>query len=211
MPFAPLEAAASPSVRSRPDLDTSCVCPQTPQEREALYAELKPLILGLIRRYARDPEMQRDLQGEIYCHFHRLLEVYEPKRRIPLRAYLIRQLTVSVYSTCRVEWRYQARHVLLEGHEKHLAYSPTQEWDETLYLTSLCARLPQALEALTERQYRVVVWRYYHALSYDEISIRLNIKPATARSLLRHSLNRLRQVLYPSLASPQESPFSLPS
>ena len=48
---------------------------------------------------------------------------------------------------------------------------------------------------MPHRQRLVLVWRYYDERSYEEIAAQLQIKPATARSLLRHAVAALRQNL----------------
>src|SRR5947209_20458060 len=67
-------------------------------QRDGLYAEFQPLVRRLIRQYGGDnAELREDLAGEIYYRFCQLLEVYDPERGVPLRPYLVRQLTASVY------------------------------------------------------------------------------------------------------------------
>src|ERR1051325_606153 len=56
-------------------------------KREELFAELKPLVRRLIQRFGEDPEMRRDLEGEIYYRFCVLLDAYDPSRGVPLRPY----------------------------------------------------------------------------------------------------------------------------
>src|SRR5262245_39584833 len=74
-------------------------------KREELFGELQPLVRRLIQRFGEDPEMRRDLEGEIYYRFCMLLDAYDPARGVPLRPYLIRQLSASVYTYARQGWR----------------------------------------------------------------------------------------------------------
>ena len=66
-------------------------------DREALFQDFQPLVRRLIRQYGEDLELKRDLAGEIYCRFCELLDAYDPSRGIPVRAYLVRTLTASVF------------------------------------------------------------------------------------------------------------------
>src|SRR5205823_6191766 len=68
------------------------------QNRDILYAELQPLVRRLISQYGDDAESRKDLAGEIYCRFCSILESFDESRGIPLRPYLIKQLSASVYS-----------------------------------------------------------------------------------------------------------------
>src|SRR5438105_12578189 len=72
-----------------------------PEDRDALYAEFQPLVRRLIRQYGHCPEIRQDLAGEIYCRFCTLVTAYDPSRGIPIRPYIVRQLTASVYTYVR--------------------------------------------------------------------------------------------------------------
>src|SRR5688572_23559694 len=77
--------------------------------REALYAEFQPLVRRLLRQYGDCPELRLDLVGEIYHRFCLLVADFDPGRGIPLKAYLVRSLTASVYSYARSEWTRRRR------------------------------------------------------------------------------------------------------
>jgi RNA polymerase sigma factor (sigma-70 family) len=83
--------------------------------REELYAELQPLVRRLVRRYSGDDaELRHDLHGEIYCRYCALFEAFDETRGVPLRPYLIRQLSASVYTYARQQWRARMREVSLD-------------------------------------------------------------------------------------------------
>jgi RNA polymerase sigma factor (sigma-70 family) len=165
-------------------------------DREALYADFQPLVKRLIRQYGEDPELRQDLAGEIYCRFCELLESYDPGRGIPLRAYLVRTLTASIYTYTRSQWRRQHREVNLDpcAHvDAANSADPSRQWDRDLMMQEVLSTLPEAIALLPVRQRQVVIWRYYESRSFEEIAQFLRIRPATARSLLRHGLNNLRR------------------
>ena len=166
-------------------------------DRDALYAEFQPLVRRLIRQYGEDPELRQDLAGEIYCRFSDLLSAFDPTRGIPLRAYLVRTLTASVYTYTRSHWRRQHRELTLDtgAPDTDIAHSvdPNEQWDRNLMLQDMLRALPEAIGKLPARQRQVVIWRYYESRSFEEIAAVLRIRPATARSLLRHGLNNLRR------------------
>ena len=62
--------------------------------------------------------------------------------------------------------------------------------------------LPHAIAQLPDRQRKVVCWRYYDELPFEEIAGILDIEAATARSLLRHGLNNLRKQTQPNPCCP---------
>jgi RNA polymerase sigma-70 factor (ECF subfamily) len=167
-------------------------------ERETLFADFQPLVRRLIRQYGEDPELRKDLAGEIYCRFCNLLDAYDPSRGIPLRAYMVRTLTASVYTYSRSQWRRQHREVSLEADSSaaeatEAMADPSRQWDHQLMTQDVLNTLPEAIAELPLRQRQVVIWRYYESRAFEEIAEMLQIRPATARSLLRHGLNNLRR------------------
>jgi RNA polymerase sigma-70 factor (ECF subfamily) len=165
-------------------------------DRETLFAGFQPLVRRLIRQYGEDAEMRQDLIGEIYCRFCRLVDAYDPSRGIPLRPYLVRTLTASVYTYARSYWRRQQREVSLglgADEDASSLADPSLQWGRQLMMEELLAALPTAIARLPTRQRNVLIWRYYEARSFEEIAGLLQVRPATARSLLRHGIKNLRQ------------------
>lgn len=166
-------------------------------DREWLYSQFAPLVRRLIIQYGTCPHLRDELVGEIYYRFCALLKAYDPDRGVPLRPYLVRQLSASVYTYVR-SYRHGAARELpfepsLEEVHRDLRADPTKEWDHTMALESIQEIIPKALSHLSERQQKVMLWRYYHDCSFEEIAQRLGIQTSTARSLLRHGLNNMRK------------------
>ena len=166
-------------------------------DRDRLYTEFAPLVRRLIRQYGQDAEMREDLGGEIYCRFCNLLGAFDPTRGIPLRPYMVRQLSMATYTYARHQWRTRKREAAWETEEFHVeqkaAFAPTLDWLAALALDQAASLLPAALAKLPARQRNVIIWRYYEERSFEEIGGLLAILPTTARSLLRHGLNNLRK------------------
>src|SRR5204863_8553972 len=141
--------------------------------REALFADMQPLVRRLLHQYGQDPELRQDLEGEIYCRFCQLVEAYDPARSVPLRAYLVRTLPPAVYSFVRSHWRRQHRETTLNEnattHDNWRLLDPTTVWDDRLALQEVLQALPDAIALLPLRQRQVVVWRYYESRSFEEI------------------------------------------
>ena len=168
----------------------------TSLDRETLYQEFQPLVRRLIRQYGDSAEVRQDLAGEIYYRFCSLLDAYDPSRGVPLRPYLVRQLSASVYTYARHGWIRQRREVSYDGAPDSCPASrvdPTRDWDNKLAMEQVLKSLPDAIAGLPKRQRQVVIWRYYEQRAFDDIAALLQVKPATARSLLRHGINNLRQ------------------
>lgn len=169
----------------------------TDTERDALYAELRPLVRRLTRQYGDTYEMRQDLEGEIYCRFCELLRNFDPRRGVPLKAYIVRQLISSVYTYARSHWRRRRREVSLEQevdlNEQPASGTSSLEWDQELVKQEIIKALPEAIAGLPHRQRQVVIWRFYELRSYEDIAEILGVRPATVRSLMRHGLNNLRR------------------
>lgn len=185
----------------RPEPHVAAELPRSPREpnpeRDSLYQEFQPLVKRLIRQYGSDAETRKDLEGEIYYIFSSLLDAYDPTRGIPLKPYLVRNLTTSVYTLVRSQWRRQRREVSLEAENGTMempgsSLDPSAEWDQGLLNEQVLEVLPRIIAHLPPRQREVVVGRYYEARSFEDIAERMGVQPATVRSLLRHGLNALR-------------------
>ena len=167
--------------------------------RESLYAEFRPLVRRLVTQYGDTREMRQELTGEIYYRFCALLDAYDPGRGVPLRPYLVRQLTASIYSYARSGWNRRRREVSLESDnmrfERNLTDNSCREWDDKVILEQTLKSLPDSVSRLTLRQRQVVIWRYMEQRSFSEIAGLLNVQEATARSLLRHGLTTLRKLI----------------
>jgi RNA polymerase sigma-70 factor (ECF subfamily) len=168
-------------------------------EQEALYRDFQPLVRSLIARYGKDPEMRQELPGEIYVRFCRLVADYDPSRGVPIRCYLVRTLPASVYSFARSRWRHRRRESSLERETDLEAlgdtFDPSGGWDDQMVMQQVLEQLLAAIASLPLRQRQVVIGRYYESRSFEEIAQALGIQPATARSLLRHGVARLRKLI----------------
>lgn len=169
---------------------------------DQLFAEFHPLVRRLIRQYGANADLRNDLEGEIYYRFCVVLKAFDPRRGVPLRPYIVRQLSASVYSYARNHWRRERREVSLElfafEREPTQSMNPTADWDDALDTERFKQNLPGAIAKLTDRQRNVVIWRYYEQRTFEEIATRLDIQTSTARSLLRHALTHLRKYMAPS-------------
>jgi RNA polymerase sigma factor (sigma-70 family) len=165
--------------------------------REELYAEFEPLVRRLIRQYGDDAELRQDLPGEIFRRFCTVLDAYDPGRGVPLRPYIVCNLSASVYTYVRSHWRRRKREVNLEPEmeagDSALVEDCTPMWDRAIMNQEVLKALPDAIARLSPRQRLVVVARFYEARSFEDIAATLGVCPATARSLLRHGLNNLRR------------------
>ncbi len=177
---------------------TAVTCSISLVDREALYAEFRGLAIRLVRRYGEDADLRHELPGEIYCRFCTLVDAYDPSRGIPLRPYLVRGLTSSIYTYARTHWRRLHREVPLEPLDVEGEWFSSRDFlsedvVDKVVKQSIAEELPQFITRLPSRQRQAVIWRYYEQQSFLEIARRLEVRESTARSLLRYAVVNLRK------------------
>ena len=167
--------------------------------RDQLYGEFAPLVRRLIRKYGEDKDTREDLVGEIYVRYCALIDAYDPARGVPLHPYIVRRLSMATYTFVRQRWILKRREAFGEAEvavaEREATFDPTEDWLSALATEQTAALLPSALARLPARQRNVVIQRYYEGRSFEEIAETMGIKPVTARSFLRHALNKLRKAI----------------
>ena len=169
-------------------------------DRDTLYLEFMPLVKRLVRQYGKTVDQRQDLEGEIYCQFCAHLNAYDPNRGVPFRPYIVRLLSASVFTYARKQWKLEERETALdqtEGSHPAFMVDPTANWMHNISQQQVFAALPLTLSQLPDQQRKVVIMRYYEQRSFEEIGEFLDVKPATARSLLRHGLTSLRKHINP--------------
>lgn len=160
-----------------------------------LLVRFAPYCRQLIRRYGTTPEQRQDLLGEIYCILHDLVQAYDTSRGVPLSAYFFTQLRACVFTRARKEWKHQSREISTSPLNEEWWEIQEVTYDSTLDQMAQREWLMAAMEQLTPRQRTVVYLRYFQARSFEDIADTLDIKPATARSLLRNGIAQLRVIL----------------
>jgi RNA polymerase sigma factor (sigma-70 family) len=140
--------------------------------------------------------MRQELPGEFYCRFHALYESYNPHRGIPIRAYLVRCLTVGMYTWARSHWRRRRRELCLPPPSEpacDAGADPARVLQSASHREQVLTALRSAIERLSPRQREVLTARYYGARSFEEIAQAMGVRPATVRSLVRHAIHNLRR------------------
>lgn len=195
-------AATSPNLRNFPRSFPGDHAPvEREDDRDRLYQDFQPLVRRLLRQYGDTAEQRQDLSGEIYFLFCKLLTAFDPNRGVPLRPYLVRGLTAAVYTHVRSSRRHRRREVsleaLIEQADPSEVVDPSTAWNDHIVMQDVLKSLPDAIARLPKRQRQVVIWRYYESRTFEDIAEQLQIRPATARSLLRHGINALRRIVTP--------------
>jgi RNA polymerase sigma factor (sigma-70 family) len=170
--------------------------------RELMYRELQPVVFRLIRQYGDTTEMRQDLNGELYYRFCSMLDNFDPGRGIPLRPYLVRNLTTSAYSFARRYWHRRSRELSFEQDVESIEplsgrEDPTNKWLDDMEARKVFRCVFHAIDRLPPRQRAVVVGRYLESRTFSEMALHLGIRETSVRSTLRHGLCNLRRRLTP--------------
>jgi RNA polymerase sigma factor (sigma-70 family) len=145
-----------------------------------VYEREYPRLLRALVAIGRDPAAAEDAAQEALVRAHRTgLENIEK-----LSAWLLVVGTREVFRKARRSQRER---------EVWASVSMPRAGD-TLDTAGDRADLLAALGELPERQRAIVVARYYHGLSYDEIAEHFEIKSGTVGATLNQAIERLRQI-----------------
>jgi RNA polymerase sigma-70 factor (ECF subfamily) len=160
----------------------------------------EPLVLALVRRYARTPEDARDLAQRTF------LRAFEAARRalrgprhqaVPFRRWLVRVAVNLAKNHLRDEGRFTR--TPLEALGASEGEAPVAA--DTLLHAERAARLRREVLRLPRRQREVLTLRLDAELPFAEIALALGITENAAKVTFHHASRRLREVL-----SPKETP-----
>jgi len=148
-----------------------------------------------VYRYVQSVESAKDLVHEAF------LRLWQQRGQVDLagpaaRSYLY---TVARYESLdylrhrRVEDRWQRQYsdpVMLEG-AAALATDPHQEFTNNEIATAI----QRAVDTLPRRQREVLLLRWQHRASYDEIAQTLGVSPKTVATHITRAIEHLREML----------------
>lgn len=154
----------------------------------------EPLVLALVRRYARTPEDARDLAQRTFLRafeaarraFHRA-----PRGAVPFRRWLVRVAVNLAKNHLRDEGR--APRASLESLEGAAAQGPSAP-DDLLH-TERAARMRREVLRLPRRQREVLTLRIDAELPFAEIALALGVTENAAKVSFHHATRRLREAL----------------
>jgi RNA polymerase sigma factor (sigma-70 family) len=210
--------SGEPPLSCPPEHLQSLLCRSRNHDAEALqelYTRFKPMLLGVLVPYGRDPTLCDQLLGQVYVEFHRLICQFDPASPVSFFAYLQRALPGAIWSFARRQrkaaWRERpfssvppagageepdAWGGIAERLRQRLqeeADDPTT-WhgEERAILDELA--LERALAALTPRP-RQVFLLWWKGCKGPEIAALLGISEPASRQALRRALTQVRRAL----------------
>ena len=154
---------------------------------EKLYQNYRDKVEGYIYSHVQNEQDRQDLAQQVFLKATAALHSYDPARgAIGTWLYAITRNVVTDY------YRTKSREPIpLDPDE---AAIPDEAVARILTQEMLNA-LAGALEQLPERERNIVVWRFYHGISPQEIAEKTGISYANVRFLQHSALNKLRDWL----------------
>jgi RNA polymerase sigma-70 factor (ECF subfamily) len=169
------------------------------------FAELvrrnEPLVLALVRRYARTPEDARDLAQRTF------LRAFEAARRalrrgernaIPFRRWLVRLAVNLAKNHLRDEGRFvraPLEALRAPGAEPAVDAPGAPGPDDRLLAAERASRVRRAVLRLPRRQREVLTLRIDAELPFAEIAAALGVTENAAKVSFHHATRRLRELV----------------
>lgn len=157
----------------------------TPEKKEAIYADYYAKVRRYIAGKVGDPQETDDLTGDVFVKIYDRLDRFdETKASVSTWVYTIaRNTVIDYYRTRRTHAELPESLAAPDGMETALAARDTLD------------RLAAALEALDERRRDIVILRYYQGLTLRQIAQRMDISYSYAKLLHTGALAELKKRL----------------
>jgi RNA polymerase sigma-70 factor (ECF subfamily) len=165
---------------------------------DAAFGELvrrhEPLVIAIVRRYARTPEDARDLAQRTFLRaFEAARRAFRrgPRSAVPFRRWLVRVAVNLAKNHLRDEGR--APRASLESLDAAAAEAPAAA-DDLLH-RERAARMRREVLRLPRRQREVLTLRIDAELPFAEIAQALGVTENAAKVSFHHATRTLREVL----------------
>lgn len=147
-------------------------------------------------RYVRSSEQAKDLVHEAF------LRLWRQRSHVDLagataRSYLhtiVRYQALDHLRRRRIEDRWRQEYATPAMVEQGAALAPGDP-DQDLNAKEIAGAIGRAVEALPQRQQQVLLLRWQHHASYEEIAATLGISPKTVGVHVARGIQRLRELL----------------
>lgn len=165
-----------------------------PQHFEEIVRTYAPLVLAITRSFATDLDHAEDLFQQVWQ------KTYEKRASFSghgsFEAWLHRLAT----NLCRSDHR--SRKHRRAALERLMGAADSESWTQQpmsplarLERRELHERLHRALANLSEREHEALLLRVFEGRSPDEVAAAMGIRKATVRSLIRHAVKRLKELM----------------
>jgi RNA polymerase sigma factor (sigma-70 family) len=174
---------------------------------ESLFHRHKDMVFKAALPMLRDPQEAEDVVQEVFLKVHKRAGQFRGEEW-NFRGWLRRITLNECASRLRRNGLHQVSFEKICGD----GFDPPQD-DSLVLPEKLLLQKEEQTEAqnllalLSEKHYLVMVLRYYHELSYNEIAQLLEIPPGTVRSRLSTAIRTLRQAQEPDNGANEDEGF----
>lgn len=155
----------------------------------AVYDEIAPAVLGVVRRVMRDPSQSEEVAQEVLVDVWRTASRFDPDKGSALAWVLTiahRRAVDRVRASVRSSTR-EAKVAEAEAHPDDVA--------EAVETVLEHERVRHCLGGLTELQRQSVMLAYYRGYTYQQVADLLRLPIGTVKTRMRDGLIRLRDCL----------------
>jgi len=190
--------STSPARPEPPELDRSIREALVRRDQAALaqfFDAYFDRVHGYIRRLVREEHHAEDLTQDVFLHFHRALDSYDPER--PLAPWVFTIATNKVRDLWRSR-RHRAEHTSLgrgDDVDDPAFIAEDASAHEELEARELTGRIANAIDSLPELLRQTLVLRYYEGLSFEAIGVIVDRNETAVRKRYSRALQELRREL----------------
>lgn len=161
-----------------------------------LFEQHSPDLYRFAYRYVRSQDVAKDLVHEAF------LRLWRQRARVDLagpaaRSYLytiVRYQALDHLRRRRIEDRWRQQYAA-PGVLEHGSLIDSANPDRDLTSKEIAQAIGRAVEALPQRQQQVLLLRWQHQASYEDIAVMLGISPKTVGVHVTRAIQRLRELL----------------
>lgn len=167
-----------------------------------VYLATKDHVYRSVYFLAQNKQDVGDIISEIYIELFKSIAKYDFNK--PFRSWLNGLIIHQVHNWHRKIWR----RLRLFQRAKQLEMAPIySENDEQLLQTEMQSELSSLIEKLSYKLKAVIVLRYYHEHTFEEIASMLNVPVGTVKSRHHLALQKLRKQAKHKFVHKEESPY----
>ena len=160
--------------------------PVSEQVRNDIYAQYREKVYGYIRSRINDAQLAEDLCSDVFMKIYEKLDSFDASKA---------SISTWIYTI--------ARNRLTDYYRTHRAFDEIPETlcdGEASVEETICSRktldaLADALERLDAREREIVILRYYSGKTLREIAERMRLSYTHIKTLHRHALSALRDLM----------------
>jgi RNA polymerase sigma-70 factor (ECF subfamily) len=139
--------------------------------------------------FSNDEDLVKDCIQDLFINLYN----YRLKLKLTdkIRPYLIASFKRNIFNKLRLESEVKKRQLSIDS----LSFDYSFPEDASENDDEKMALLQNAMQELTARQREAIYLKYVTGLTYEELSVAMNLNYQASRNLIYHAMERLRKVI----------------